>query len=638
MRGGTRREALARREAGEPLVEIARAYAVSHSNHFAAESGIDRKRTALGVPPKIPRPRAAISVGVVGHRPNRLPSDPTGSLSLAVSRALGLIKAAVDSARARHADVFAHDPPILDLVTALAEGSDRIGAEAGVEQGYRLNVALPFEPATYERDFPTEDSRKAFRDLLDRAANVLVLPGERAQPEAAYEMAGRAVIDNADIIVAVWDGGPSGGRGGTKEMIDLALSRGHPVLVIDPGGGQSMRVAERGKPGVGLRSPGSTAGASDDMLTSIVHRLVRPPDDAAEAAKLARFLSETWKRRSWRPEFPLLMALAGVRRMRGSDVSLPDPDAVAAKMYESDERPVGKDGPERLTVLRAFAWTDGLAQRYAQMFRSAYIANFVLAALAIVTAAASIVGTSVAHWPKWPFVLAEIVFIVAIIANTSSGRRSAWRDRWLESRRAAEELRAALLLWLVGIKSTAGDDSSWAGWYARANGRMLGLRDANMDAAGLDDTAATIAATVNDQIAYHAANERRMHLLDHRLEKIGAAFFFTTLLVAVAYVAGVFLSLHLPHGWPYLVTALTVGLPAIGAAAFGIRMIGDFADSARRSHAARLALTEVAARLSSTSGRWSDVQAAAVAASDAMLGDVERWRVAAKARELELPG
>ena len=58
-----------------------------------------------------------------------------------------------------YADFFADESQsslMLRLVTALAEGTDTIAAEAGCSIGYRLEVILPFEQENYQQDFQGE--------------------------------------------------------------------------------------------------------------------------------------------------------------------------------------------------------------------------------------------------------------------------------------------------------------------------------------------------------------------------------------------------------------------------------------------------------------------------------------------------
>src|SRR6185437_8618831 len=54
----------------------------------------------------------------------------------------------------------------LRILTALAEGADRLVAEVALEEGHELLVPLPLEPADYERDFP--DTVAEFHSILRR--------------------------------------------------------------------------------------------------------------------------------------------------------------------------------------------------------------------------------------------------------------------------------------------------------------------------------------------------------------------------------------------------------------------------------------------------------------------------------------
>ena len=54
-----------------------------------------------------------------------------------------------------------------------------------------------------------------------------------------YGPAGAAILDRSDMLLAVWDGSPSRGPGGTADMVTQARIRGMPVLIIDPATGQS---------------------------------------------------------------------------------------------------------------------------------------------------------------------------------------------------------------------------------------------------------------------------------------------------------------------------------------------------------------------------------------------------------------
>jgi hypothetical protein len=48
--------------------------------------------------------------------------------------------------------------------------------------------------------------------------------------------AGRRLVDDADEIIAVWDGKPARGYAGTADVVRYAISRGRPIHVIWPPG------------------------------------------------------------------------------------------------------------------------------------------------------------------------------------------------------------------------------------------------------------------------------------------------------------------------------------------------------------------------------------------------------------------
>lgn len=120
-------------------------------------------------------------------------------------------------------------------VSSLAEGADRIVARcvlAGADG--RLEVVLPLAVDDYATDFADPTSRTEYDGLVAAASDVTVVPADPADPsrEAAYERAGRAVLDRCDVLLALWDGRPSRGRGGTAEIVEQARTRGLRVEVV----------------------------------------------------------------------------------------------------------------------------------------------------------------------------------------------------------------------------------------------------------------------------------------------------------------------------------------------------------------------------------------------------------------------
>jgi hypothetical protein len=591
-----------------------------------------------------PKPVLAVSVGVIGHRPNRLPDAARERVKAEVSKVLNMVAREMRSAFQRHADVLALEPPLLSLVSALAEGADRMAAEAALATGFMVQVALPFRAESYEDDFKTPESQTAFRDLLRRAWSILTLPGSREDGLRAYEAAGLTILNNSDILLAVWDGGPSSGRGGTTNILFGALRAGIPIVHVDAKAEAPTRVLWNG-----LRDLPMPVDAIEDLpaaeidqaLPLLVDVLVRPPPTPSELTSLNRYFEDRARNLSLRVELPVLMALLGVKPVRKFDVFPPSPEVLAAE-YAAFAALAKDANPSRLAA--AYSWADALGVRLAQAFRSAVVVNFAFAALAVILAATSLFGHQ-----KLLFVVPEIVLILLILINTTIGRRRRWHQRWLEARELAERLRVALPLWALGARPTtlfSGQEPTWTGWYARAVIRAQGLRSGCLTADGLAGASAILKKLLQHQCRYHETNARRMHQVDHRLERIGFALFVATLCTAGLYVA-----LALAMGpldsnlspdhhelLKHLVIAVTAGLPALATATYGIRIIGDFEGIAKRSQRTHAVLSRLIASIECDLFDLDLLRARARAAADAMLGDVANWRLAAESRPLGIPG
>lgn len=124
-------------------------------------------------------------------------------------------------------------PDGLSGVTCLARGADQLFAHAVLDLGGTLHVVLP--AADYRERQVGPDDLADFDALLDRAATVHTMPFPRSGP-AAYMAASEHMLARIDTLIAVWDGLPAGGYGGTADVVDAARHRGLPVTVVWPPG------------------------------------------------------------------------------------------------------------------------------------------------------------------------------------------------------------------------------------------------------------------------------------------------------------------------------------------------------------------------------------------------------------------
>jgi hypothetical protein len=142
----------------------------------------------------------------------------------------GKLRAAVREALRRLQAVYSGRP--LQVLSPLAEGADRLVAREVLRvPGATLVAPLPLPVDDYRQDFTAPASKAAFARLLQRAAQVLILPTTETRNEA-YEQVGRYVADHSDALIALWDGRGAQGQGGTADVVCRALDRGIPVLHI----------------------------------------------------------------------------------------------------------------------------------------------------------------------------------------------------------------------------------------------------------------------------------------------------------------------------------------------------------------------------------------------------------------------
>lgn len=116
-------------------------------------------------------------------------------------------------------------------VSCLARGADQVFARVVLEVGGRLEVVLP--AADYRERKVKPDNAAEFDELIGKATRVHIMSFPVSNREA-YMAAGKQVLDGVDAMVAVWDGGPSGGHGGTADVVAAARERGLPVAVVWP--------------------------------------------------------------------------------------------------------------------------------------------------------------------------------------------------------------------------------------------------------------------------------------------------------------------------------------------------------------------------------------------------------------------
>ena len=428
----------------------------------------------------------------------------------------------------------------LRIVTALAEGADRLVAEVALEGGHEVLVPLPLEPADYEHDFP--DTIAEFHSILSRVPpdEVFVLPRDEGseptlptpqdQREKRYRAVGMLLAQHTHLLLALWDGLPTDSNAGTAAVVRMKLE------------------GPAGMPEAGLRPLDAEDGGPVYHIHALragepaEHALKKPewmfPQEGDEAlfhtlcSRIERFNSE-----------PLRRSIAS---------SLPE--AARALLPDIDSRSAGGR-----TLAYAFAAADLLARHYQRITRVVLRLTLLSAAmLALIFELYAEILPS--RWLPAAYLTAFASLTVILLWQ---GRRDV-QGRYLDYRALAEGLRVQFYWRLAGLH-----DSASSSYLRKQADELRWIREALRAAAALPPPSTAhpelaVEHWVSGQAGYYADRARSQRHRLHRLEQrsrffLGAGLIATSLLV-------VFWSLleRLPtwHRW----IVVLMGFAPIGAA------------------------------------------------------------------------
>lgn len=575
-------------------------------------------------------PRPSLNLGVTGHRLHRLGDVDLDRLYEAIAAVLERVE--------RGASQCA--PTAITMISCIAEGADSIAIRAALARGWPVDVVLPFAVDDYARDFSEGKLRDDFVAQCAAARSVMELAGERTTAGdggIAYERAGRVVLTQCDVLLAVWDGGPLRGRGGAAQIVAEAVALGIPVIQLDPNALDAPLLLWDGltEHDVGQHSVETVPRGSLDALAPLARRIVCPPD-----TDNATIMDDDAARWSPALAYPLLLNVLGVRRLRRAD--LVRPKNGAAPTTGKDDL----DGRIEAILRPRFERADAHAVHAAQLFRSGYVTNFSFAAIAVVL---SLLGFALPASAKPVLVASELAVIGTILVVTRVGNRAGWHRRWLDGRKYAERLRCLGLSAKMGDLDLRADESGASpaiGWHVRAIARALGVPSVRIGAPYLAGVRDELVALIDGQIAYLTADARRMHTLEHRLHSLGTVLFGTTAVICVLTLA-LKASAAMHFGWSSetvkhtIAIALTIGsaaLPALGAAIYGIRMQGDFAGIAERNEALAHHLSSLRTVIDADALSFDTLRRRVRRVSDLLTADLDSWLETYHARPLTLPG
>jgi len=152
-------------------------------------------------------------MAITGHRPHKLGNDYQLTSDL-IKEIKKLIQMQIDM----------YQPDI--MITGMALGIDTVFAILAVENQIPFIAAVPFKGQ--DSMWPTA-SRKAYLNLINQAKEVVVI-SEGNFTAAKMQLRNQWMVDNCDLLLAVWDGT----SGGTANCIKYAINQGKQIIHINP--------------------------------------------------------------------------------------------------------------------------------------------------------------------------------------------------------------------------------------------------------------------------------------------------------------------------------------------------------------------------------------------------------------------
>jgi hypothetical protein len=649
-----------------------------------------------------PPPLIRLSLGVTGHRE----TNPSFAAHRAdVESVLEEVFARVDARMTAATETLGLLAPTR-LHSLLAGGVDQLAAAAALRHGWELVAPLPFgrqlnlainahpavsadAAALLRSEAPADAEVAARADAIRRfysAARLFELaeqdeataqlflgklsaPADQARAQAftaqcseRVALAARVMIEQSDILIAVWDGVTRSHVGGTGHTIAAALELGTPVLCIDPVRVKGWRILLTPE---SLVLSGDGQVDRDGMLAGLVRAALRPLEEDALQTGARALGNEAWHPRSSR-------AWTGYRRIEALFGGEGRPWRSLVQTYETPgqigagtgapllamARSMAVSDPEfarriEVEALRRFAWADGISARLSDSYRGGMIASFLLSILAV--------AAGMAYQPlgregdKWLFSLTEFLLLCSILLIIWLGRRWRWHKRWFETRRVAEYFRHAPILLLLGVARPAGRwpkgiDTSWPEYYGRHGLRGPGLPHVAITTAYLRQSLEQLLdGHVVRQRDYHIGKAQRLTTVHRRLDRLSQRLFQLAVLSVAGYLAltGAAAAGLIPHGWPdtgsKLFTFLGVMFPTLGASIAGMRYFGDFERFAAISEVTAEKLDGIHKRIQLLLGApdtkldYAGVAELAHAVDHVVVAEIENWQAVFGGKHIAVP-
>jgi hypothetical protein len=424
------------------------------------------------------------------------------------------------------------------------------------DQDAVLKAILPFTVSDYLEDFTTEASREEFARLLSKDRSPLslrviplrdefpleLLPAARRQ---AYEDVGRYIVRHSDVMIALWEEDPEGGKGGTARTVDYAREVNCPTYVINP------------------NHPADFKTISGDSTTAALFKEIDTFN-----SRITRLAAQ--------PEYE-----KNVMNQIFANPRIPEGRRISAEVIK-----LIKDN-----LIPYYIPASTLAKHYQKVYRLAGLLVF-WSAFAIVSTVS--IGILFLHSPPAVFLI-EFILLAAISALIAyAGRLKRSHHNWMEYRFLTERIRSGFFLAACGVErppilvgrrgGLASETTEWMNLaLTEIWAKLPRLHACTMGNCRLLGDF-VVKAWLDEQIDFHEKTFERNHRRSRRFEKAGEVVFFLAMAVAISHflLPMAFVRFH-ELAFANTLTLLSLVLPALGATIGAIRSHREYKRLAMRS-------------------------------------------------------
>jgi hypothetical protein len=434
---------------------------------------------------------------------------------------------------------------LLKVLSPLAEGSDRLVAEEILNyNSSELKVVLPLCEEEYLEDFPSEESKSEFKNLLMKADYVLKLNDQPLKNSSsdelyaetrkqAYEEVGRYIVDHSDVLIALWDKSPAQGKGGTADIVKYAESKRCPLFIINTNSSYEINFIE----GNGINK-----------------NIYKQIDDFNSFKLKDKLWFQTIKEKS----------------------ELFFKDKEGKEEYRLPEQ--AKQIVKKL-CLPYYAYAEIFAMKHQSWYKYIGLIVFWMAFLSVsaIGYGAIILG----HIPKYIFGI-ELFFLLVISILIYYSNKMGAHKYWIETRFLAEHLRIDIILTICGLKIAPPQYVRHIEEVDTRNGWMILTLEYILNKIPVQNWELKEHIPqlkefiknvwIDDQINYHLKRKGKLLKRNETLERIGEVIFYSAIIIAIVHIVLTIDILMLDN---ILVLAVLL-LPALGATITAIRTHRDY--------------------------------------------------------------